>query len=188
MTDKWLNLERPGYFGRKRDEKVAKLNEKYGAGWRLVWEVLIDGKPIRSLEFEQACMAFYEHSYLLYLSGKPEEVDFACSFGECIDNAMTNIESGLDYTKQESYSTHIQDIALRNALRLLGRKFEGPKDKILVIRSKDSSGFRFGPGNVPFYDRQLITQPSMCPRWANLGSVEDFWQSNKWIQVKDPAQ
>ena len=102
-----------------------------------------------------------------------------------MDNALTNITSGRDYTKQEAYSTHIQDIAVRNAMYTLGWKFEGPKDRILVIRSKDSAGYKYGPGNIPFYVPAWIEQPSRCPEWANPGSVEDFWQSNKWLYIKD---
>jgi len=179
----WKNVARPGYFGKRRDEKVAELNAKYGRGdWRLTWVIDYEDQQ-RSLDFIQACIDFYEKSYLRYLEFKPAELDYICSFGECIDNSTTNIESGTDYTAQESWATHIQDIAIRNVLRLLGRKFKGPKNSLLIIRSTDSNGFRFGPGNVPFYDPSLITQPSMAPRWANKGSVEDFWQSNKWIQV-----
>lgn len=175
----WVKVERPGYFGRRRDEKIANLNTQYGKGnWKLAW---VDDKL---LEFEEACMMRYEESYYQFLKKRKDDVDFICSFGECIDNAMTNIESGVDYTKQEAFSTHIQDIAVRNVLVRLNRWFTGPKDKILVIRSADSEGYRFGPGNVPHFAPEDITQPSLRPKWAKPGSVEDFWQSNKWIIKK----
>lgn len=174
----WINDHRPGYFGRQRDQKIKDLDEKFGKGlWRLAWVAGV------SLPFDEACVRFYERSYFHYLRGRKEDVDFICSFGECIDNAPTNIQSGCDYTKQEAFSTHIQDIAIRNVLKGLGRKFEGSKSKILIIRSSDSNGFRFGPGNIPFITPEQITQPSLVPKWGNAGSVEDFWQSNKWIQV-----
>lgn len=180
MTD-FKILSRPGYFGRKRDEKHAQFNAKWGTGnWTLIWHVPDHGKH----EFKDACKNFYEESYFRYFKDRPEDVDFACTYGECIDNAPTNVESGMDYTKQEAFSTHIQDIALRNVLHRLGRKFEGPKDKILVIRSKDTDGIRFGPGEVPFMNPEWIEQPSLCPKWATAGSVEDFWQSNKFLAIK----
>lgn len=176
----WHDLHRPGYFGRKRDEKIKQYNNEYGEGnWRLSW--IVNNLPYN---FGEACILFYEESYYQYLKDKKEDLDFICSFGECIDNANTNIQSGLDYNKQEAYSTHIQDIAVRNVLKKVARKFEGPSDRILVIRSKDSEGFRWGPGNIPFYEPKLITKPELCPKWANKGSVESFWQSNKWIQIK----
>jgi len=175
----WRSDHRPGYFGRRRDAKTAELNAKHGEGrWRLAWVA-----GAFDFSFEKACTVFYEESYLRQLSAHPLEVDFICSFGECIDNAPTNVESGLDYTKQEAFSTHIQDIAVRNVLRRLGRKFDGPPDSLLVIRGVDSNGHRFGPGNVPFITPGLISQPSLVPAWGNRWSVEDFWQSNKWVQV-----
>lgn len=177
----WLNDHRPGYFGRKRDAKVAALNATLGEGkWRLAW-VLPNSEF--SYTFQQACQALYEESYFKHLEHRPEDLDFICSFGECIDNAPSNVRSGCDYTVQESYSTHIQDIAIRNVLRRLGREFTGPEGKVLVIRSVDSEGFKFGPGNVPFMDPSLIIQPSLCPKWAYDCSVEDFWQSNKYVQI-----
>lgn len=198
VLEGWRCVERPGYFGRRRDTKIAGFDEVYGkGGWRLVWiatrptdlppDLFKESKvPLTGgvFDFESACKIFYEESYFRWLQRHPAEVEFACSFGECIDNAPTNVNSGFDYTIQESYSTHIQDIAMRNALRRLGRQFEGPPDKILVIRSKDSEGYRFGPGNIPLFDPSLITQPSKCPDWSNKGTVEDFWQSNKWLQAR----
>jgi hypothetical protein len=203
---KWRNVERPGYFGRRRDSMVVAFNEIYGLGkWRTAWVYVPEWQVSNLFEqvadlykgydeamysraawafpFENACKTFYESSYVAWLAHHPAELEYACSFGECIDNAPTNVNSGRDYSIQESYSTHIQDIAMRNALHRLGRKFEGPPEKILVIRSKDTVGYRFGPGNVPFRTPERITQPSKCPAWANKGSVEDFWQSNKWLQA-----
>jgi hypothetical protein len=176
----WTSIERPGYFGRQRDRKINGYNTTYGEGyWRLVW--ILDDKE---MDFVQACKEAYEESYFQYLKDRPKDLDFICCFGECIDNAPTNIQSGLDYSKQEAFSTHIQDIAVRNVLHRLGLKFNGPLGSVLTIRTKDSNGFRFGPGNVPFYDPTKITQPSLIPTWGNPGTVEDFWQSNKWLQVK----
>lgn len=177
----WDKVSRPGYFGRWRGKIISNLDAFHGAGnWKLVWS--ISGKV--DLEFEDACIVYYEWSYYAYLKQHQELVDEICGYGECIDNAISNIQSGTNYTKQEAYSTHIQDIAVRNVLGLLHRKFEGPADKILVIRSQDSNGYKFGPGNVPFCDKTLIQQPSKRPQWAQPGSVEDFWQSNKYIAVK----
>lgn len=179
----WTTVDRPGYFGRKRDEKVAALDAQYGKGhWRLAWVVDENGGQT----FFNACRIFYEESYYRHLVYKPKDVELICSYGECYDNAVTNIGSGLDYMKQEAYSTHIQDIAVRNVLRRLDRWFIGPADKLLQIRSKDSEGFRYGPGNIPFAWTANIVQPSLCPKWATPGSVEDFWQSNKALQVWRP--
>lgn len=178
----WETVSRPGYFGRKRDEKVAAFDAQYGKGqWRLAW---VAGST--SLTFFNACRQFYEDSYHQHLSVRPEEVDLICQFSECYDNAKSNVKSGIDYQIQEAYSTHIQDIAIRNVLRRLDRWFTGARGDLLQIRSKDSEGFRFGPGNIPFAWPQFIVPPSLCPSWANVHSVEDFWQSNKMLQVWQP--
>ena len=182
----WRNVDRPGYFGKRRDATHLRYDMEYGAGnWRIVWVVpgFRDG-PSLVLGFEQACKVIYEESYVRYLQDRLDDVGFICTFTDCIDNSPTNVHSGLDYTAQEASSTHIQDIAVRNALRRLGYWFTGARTELLVIRSQDSSGYRFGPGNVPLYRPELIIQPSKCPRWANPGSVEDFWQSNKYLQVR----
>ena len=180
MTSPWTPLLRPGYFGRRRDEKIAGYNEKFGEGnWRLVWWYMGD-----FFDFESACISLYGESYFRYLKNRTEDTDFICLFNEVIDNAPTNIASGRDYTKQEAFSTHIQDIAIRNALHRLGLKFTKRAGEVLRVSSADSNGYRWGPGNVPFMDPDEITQPSLCPKWGNAGSVEDFWQSNKMLQIK----
>lgn len=177
----YKKLYRPGYFGRRRDEKVRLLNETYGEGkWTIVWDAEGINHPV---EFLDACYLYYEQSYLIWFQKYPEELDVVCSYSECIDNARTNIQSGTDYTKQEAFSTHIQDIAVRNVLDILGREFEGPYGKILTIRSSDSNGYKYGPGNIPFFDPALIPQPSLRPARASAGSVEDFHQSNKWVAL-----
>lgn len=182
-AQKYKKLYRPGFFGRRRDAIVADLDKKYGKGiWTLVWDDGIMGP----LEFADACKYYYEMSYLNWFRRHPEEVDFICAgYSECIDNAPTNIQSGRDYTKQEAFSTHIQDIAVRNVLHTLKRTFNPSSEEILVIRSADSAGYKYGPGNIPFMRPDLIQIPTKTPRWANEGSVEAFWQSNKWVATKE---
>jgi hypothetical protein len=182
----WKTVSRPGYFGKRRDQIHMQLDIAHGAGnWRLVW--IIPGFNSGAdlvLDFAQACKAFYEESYFQHLRNRPDDIDFICEFAECMDNSPTNVQSGLDYTMQEASSTHIQDIAVRNVLHRLGRSFTGARTELLVIRSADSAGFRFNPGNVPFYNPALIIKPEIKPSWAQSNSVEAFWQSNKTLQVR----
>jgi hypothetical protein len=190
MSEIWIPWTRPGYFGRRRDEKIAALNKQHSEGnWKLGWmaEGTFDAFSA-FYEFEQACKNIYEESYFQHFKDRIDDLNFATSFGECYDNAKTNVESGLDYAKQEAFSTHIQDIALRNVLKRLDLKFKGPPDLLMQIRSNDTAGIRFGPGVVPFFNPKLIIQPSLRPSWAAEGSVEDFWQSNKYVLVKRDAE
>jgi len=189
----WLFEDRPGFFGKNRDNIIAGYNEKYGKdGWQLAW---MPSKYLHRAyvpyDFINACKAFYEQSYYIYMRSLPFEIlDELCRYGECYDNAITNVKSRLDYTIQEAYSTHIQDIAVRNVMAALGRKFMTGGAPLLQIRGSKVSiggtcslGTLLSPANVPFYDPDMIIQPSKCPDWANEGSVEDFWQSNKILQV-----
>lgn len=180
--------ERPGFFGRRKNEKIAELNRKYGFNnWELRHVLELPKEPKKLVDFydfTRACTELYEESYYRHLYARPHIVDAICAFGEVYDNAETNVTSGYDYTRQESYSTHIQDIAIRNSLRRLGRWFQG--SVLLQVRGPESEGFRLGlnPGQVPFFMPQMIIQPSLAPSWAGKGSVEDFWQSNKLCFVK----
>jgi len=183
----WVSVERPGYFGRRRDLKISGYNARFGIGnWRIAW--VVESNPATGMErgafeFNDACERFYDEAYFRWLRDHPDAVETICQYGECMDNDISNLQSGLDYTKQESWATHIQDIAVRNALHRLGRTFNGESSKILVIRSKDTNGYFLSPGRVSFHMPHWITSPSLAPQWAQQGSVEDFWQSNKWIQV-----
>lgn len=135
-------------------------------------------------EFLSACYYYYERSYYKFLYTRPDLMDYICSFGECIDKDPSNVGSGTDYEKQESTSTHIQDIAVRNVMRRRYKVFTGEADNLLVIRGRNSNGAMLSPGVVPFHDPMLITKPSLRPSWAEEGSMEDFWQSCKFIYVR----
>lgn len=181
----WVNLFRPGFFGRNRDKIFAELNEEYGEGkWRLVWYA--PDLNYEDLEYKEACKYYYEESYYQFLRERHDLVNQIIQYNECYDNAISNIKSGLDYTIQEAYSTHIQDIAIRNVLKRLHVWFK-PEGlglpNLLQIRHQGGLGSILGPGNVPFWNPCRIEQPSKRPSWANKDSVEDFWQSNKYVQV-----
>lgn len=204
MTDmNWRIVERPGFFGRRKDEKIAELNKRYGEGNWLLRHILprnemerlalteMKTQPSIRLEdtydYLRACKELYEESYYRHLRDNPAVVSQICHFSEVYDNAETNVQSGMDYTVQESYSNHIQDIAIRNCLSRLGRRFSvDPGAVLLQVRGPGSIGYRLGlgPGQVPFFDTTLIVQPSLAPGWAGKGSVEDLWQSNKHVLVR----
>jgi hypothetical protein len=178
---KWTAIERPGYFGKQRDEIVERYNTSYGKGnWQLGWKYFGN-----FYSFNTACRYLYERSYFEYLNKHPELLDFITTFDECFDNSLTNVSSGLDYTKQEAGSTHIQDIAIRNCLYLTDTKFNGRSGgkNMLEIRGRDSNGYKLNPGNVPFFVPDQIESPNVAPTWAPAGSVENFWQNNKWLLV-----
>lgn len=176
----WRNVERPGYSGAFRDQRKAEWDEKFGAGnWRLGW--LANGL---TLDFLGAC-ALYEDAYFEFLRSHWEILRELCSeASEVYDDAESNVGSGLDYTKQETEHTHIQDIAIRRSLVRLGVGFSG--NKLVQIRGdvgSHSLSKRLSPGVIPFHRNDWICRPQL-KGWWKLGSVEAFYQSNKFLQLR----
>ena len=174
----WVTVDRPGYFGKHREEKHAEFDKLYGVGgWRLAW--LVDGEI-----FTQAQMTMlYEDSYYFFLLQNPAvSVQLLNEASDVYDDALTNIECGFDYEAQETERTHVQDIAIRRVVSRLGRVFKGSTP----IQIRDSLGTHplsvtLSPGQVPFHRPSLLSQPELEGWWAP-GSVESFYQSNKVLQ------
>ena len=179
-TNGWVALERPGYFGRYRNDRYRNWDEKYGAGnWRIVW---LAGESY--VDFLGVC-ALYEDAYFVFLKSDilvlKNLIDSAI---EVYDDAPSNVESGLDYKKQETERTHIQDIAIRRSLIRMGRWFKGTE----LIRIRQEKGTHklsvtLSPGRVRFHLPELIVKPQITGWWDN-NSIESFYQSNKHLQIK----
>ena len=171
----WIDVERPRQLGKERDKRHAQWDIKYGKdNWRLVWKV-----KNFFFDFLGAC-ALYEDAYFAFLQfHHPMVVQLTDAGSNVYDNELSNIESGLDYTKQESVLTHVQDIAIRRCLVRLGSWFRGAEP--IQIRSHDSK-FPLSPGLVPFHRPNLIEQPEIVG-WWQPGSTESFYQSNRFLQV-----
>lgn len=174
----WITVGRPGYLGGARDRMHKEWNVRYGAGgWRLVWEA--EGK---FLDFLGAA-ELYEESYYRFLKGQPEVLETLIrEASEVYDDALSNIASGFDYTRQETGRTHVQDVAIRRCVRRLGRRFEGASP----IQIRDRLGahplsLTLSPGQVPFHAPGIIRQPELTGWWLP-GSVEAFYQSNRLLQ------
>lgn len=188
----WKNLERPGYLGAFRDQRIAQWNEKFGVGnWRLGWCLSsLDNRlgwtvDSISIDFIGAC-ALYEDAYFEFMKQNPSLVEVLCSeASEVWDDAISNIASGLDYTKQETKHTHIQDIAIRRCLVRLGRAFSG-RERIQIRDEvgEHSLSMTLSPGRVPFHQPDWIYTPEVVGWWLP-GSVEAFYQSNKFLQIRE---
>lgn len=167
----WETVARPGQFGKERDARHREYDARYGVGrWRLVWH----GGEVTAL---------YEDAYFAYLSERSDLLErLLADARDVYDDAESNVDSGLDYTRQETAQTHLQDIAIRRCLVRLGRTFRG--QDLVQIRSSSSHpvGAALSPTNVPFHRPELILQPAV-PGWWTPGSVEDFYQSNKVLQT-----
>jgi hypothetical protein len=181
LVAQWQNEFCPGHLAGHRDEKHAQWDKQYGKdNWRLTW---IYGKTY--LDFLGVC-AVYEDAYYQFLVNNSNVavalVNEAC---QIYDDQPSNILSGLDYTKQETDRTHIQDIAIRRCMMRMGLHFEG--DQLIRIRQEKGNhalSMILSPGRVPFHKSRLILQPELEPTWWQLGSVESFYQSNRILQTR----
>jgi hypothetical protein len=184
MTQGWKDAARPAYFGAKRDMIFADYDSTYGKGnWRLAWRV---GEV--DVDFIGAC-ALYEDAYFAFFKNRP--LAFRRLLREArnvYDDSPSNVDSGFDYAKQETGRTHVQDIAIRRCVLRSGKWFKGTA----LIQIRDSEGshplsMELSPGQVPFHLLSLI-EPYADDRrnaqWYKVGSVEDFYQRNRYLQIR----
>ena len=177
---KWQTLFRPGYLGKHKETKYQEWNEAYGIGnWRLVW---LWGNQAK--DFLGAC-ELYETAYLKFLrQHKNLTMELITEASNVYDDSPTNVLSGMDYLKQETNRTHIQDIVIRRALKKLGLQFKGNTlIRIRHNRGEHSFSMLLSPGKVPFHRPELIEKP-LLEGWWDRGSVECFYQSNRHLQVR----
>lgn len=175
----WALTERPGYLGSLRDEMFRQWDNKHGEGnWRLRWRV---GSTV--VGFLGAC-ALYEDAYMHFLKKNSCVVaQLRRGARNIYDDAPSNVASGLNYGTQETGRTHIQDIAIRNCLVRMGVWFNGTE----LIQIRDKKGVHplsmtLSPGRVPFHKQGFIVQPEL-EGWWDQGSVEAFYQSNRYLEV-----
>ena len=186
--DEWRLVDNrsPGYVGSRRNELWAERDSQYGKGnWRSVW--LVAGEY---LEYEEVCR-LYEEAYFQYFKIRPELLECLLeTASDVYDDDPGNVESGLDYSKQGSTRTHIQDIAIRNCVRRFGRQFTG--QTLLQIRDREGKhalSLALSPGQVPFHQPELISEPANLQEirskaWWLPSSVEDFYQRAKRLAVR----
>jgi ribosome modulation factor len=183
----WRRVERPGYFGRRRQERHQAYDGLYGpSNWRLAWQI---GERMGG--FDEVVM-LYEDAYVLYLAQRTDLLDqLVRDARDVYDDAPSNVESGLDYARQETARTHIQDIALRRSLVRLGRRFAGKQ--LIQIRGRGAEppvhplSMALCPYQVPFHRSEWIVRPVLDGWWledGGEGSVEAFYQSNKFLEVR----
>jgi hypothetical protein len=197
MKKEYTLVGRPGYFGKQRDRIFEKYDLFYGKGnWEIGWvfgENLTwdnDRLSIRGeyqlLEFPENCKP-YEESYYQYFANHRSELEWITNnYKDVFDNSPTNVNSRLDYTKQEKgIGTHIQDIAIRNVVNKFGLKFQG--EGLLQVRTGvGGPGENWSPMNIPFYETKWIMQPKLNGWWDKgvPDSVECWYQSNKVLMAK----
>jgi hypothetical protein len=188
----WKVVERPGYFGTSRNEIHVRYDNQFGEdNWRIAWQF---GDQI--IQRPEA-LQIYEDGYYEFLKSNREVLDWiVTTASDVYDTAPSNIGAKFSYDLQETPSNHIHDVAIRRAVLRNGVWFNG--DYLVHVRP-EKEGERLGPHLIPFHlpnmifrgqikykgeDRDFTTNP---PWWIKMGiedSVEQFYQQNKVLEVK----
>jgi hypothetical protein len=182
-----LELERPGYLGKKRDEVYALWDSKYGSGkWTLAYRW---GEQILS---PKEGIQIYEDAYYEYLKDSVILDGLLADAYDIFDTAPSNVLSKFDYDKQETPNNHIHDIAIRRSVLRLGKFFKGKN--LIQVRGEGTKGACFSPYMIPFHLPELIVPGEIKdygnkgPWWIKKGipnSVEEFYQQNKILVLKN---
>jgi hypothetical protein len=174
----WITIDRPGFSGRKRDNKHLQLNNKYGKdNWRTAWQW---GDQIikRDLAYQLYEDAYFCDSFINETIWK----ELVSTAKNVYDYNPIDVKSGLDYSIQNGPANHLQDISIRRVVKRRGWEFSG--DELIQIRSQSQYwGNKLSPGRVSFHYPEQIVTPHL-KSWWNNDSIEDFYQSNKVLQVK----
>ena len=188
----WKIVDRPGYFGEKRDKLQAGFDKKYGLGsWRIAWE--FGGLVVPRAE----ALQLYEDGYYEHFKAKPDLLNWLVDkFSDVFDTAPSNVKAGFSYDIQETPNNHLHDVAIRRAVLRNGRWFSGKK--LLEVRSANAEGWVLSPCNIPFHLSHMIYQgptkykgeerdfAANPPWWIRKGvknNVEEFYQQNKLLQA-----
>jgi len=173
----WKTIERPGPFGDKKSQILKEYDLNYGKNnWRIVHKY-----NDLFLSFIQTCKVF-EEAYFQDSFRRPGLwKELRQNARDVYDISESDIKSGLDYSIQNNVATHIQDIAIRNVFAR--RKWVFVGEEYFQIRSNSKPfGFELTPGKVLFHEPWTIVNPSI-KGWWDKNSVEDFYQSNKYLQI-----
>ena len=187
----WVTVERPGYFGKRKEELEAKWNNEYGEGnWRLVWET----PQGQILTFDEV-FTMYIAGYTEYFRLHPDEALYLTdNYSYAYDKDPITEEEAFDpraLFEKLGRPNQFHHVALNTALKELGLTFKG-KEPIQVRAGKlgtDSdnwpAGWQWQPGLIPAINPEMIRDDVVFEaRWWNDGSIEDLYQSCKALQVK----
>lgn len=171
---------RPGFLGAERAYFEKQWNDWFGPeNWSMEHMFGTLRMP------QQAALALYENAYVAFFKKNPDISAFITqNYRDVYDNSITNVQSGLDYNRQEVRDTrgiHLQDIAIRRALKKLELNFNPEAEALLQVRGARSNGWYLSPGVIPF-NHDVTYSP--ISSWCDKGSIEEFYQSTRFCFVK----
>ena len=214
LAEVWIAVGLPGFSGREKADRRARLDTRYGAdGWRLAH--VVRGRIVPPA----TAIREYEEAYRVFLRDRRALVAFLAEHcGNIYDDSVANVFDG-EYDQPQTASNHYQDIAVRRVIAELadddawpevvptgpgdadlvdlgtGRTEHVPRaygfrgDGLLQIREPDSPGFMLSPAVVPVHDPDLITSLPGRQEWYHVEgcghlSVEAFWQMSRVVEVR----
>jgi hypothetical protein len=179
MGIEWKVVDQPGFFGNKRFEKIARYNIDYGEdNWKIAWKW-----NDRWLENSDAHTIYTQAYFYDSISRESLWKKLLKRASDVYDNSESNVDSGTDFAMQENQSVHLQDIAIRKVLEMRDWEFQG--GELVQIRNhKQWGGRNFSPGKVAFHMPDYIAERRVIG-WWDKDSIEDFYQSNKFLLVAD---
>lgn len=189
--ENWVTAERPGYFGKSREEQEKAWDEKYGKGnWRLAWET----PQKEALTFDGIIQEYVE-GYTEYFRQHPDEAKWITeNYAYAYDKEIITKEEAFDpyalYQKQGK-ANQFHHVALNIALeKVLDTPFKG-EEPIKVRAGKPNTpveqwpaGWKWHPGLIPCVHPEMIQDVTFDNQWWKKGSIEDLYQSDKVLQIK----
>ena len=189
--DQWITVERPGYFGKKRAEFEKRWNEEYGEGnWKLVWET-----PRGNVLDYDGIIQEYIEGYAEYFRSHLDEAEYVTSnFSYCYDKEMVSKDEAFDPYARYNRPGHVNqfhNVAMNIALeKVLGMPFKG-EVPLKVRAAKPGTpkeewplGWHWQPGLIPSAHPEEIFDMDFEGQWWDKGSIEDFYQCNKALQIR----
>jgi len=110
IIDDWAILGRPGFAGKQKIQKRKELLDKFGeSNWKIAY--LYED----NLLSREEALIHFENSYQKFFEDNPEILEWLLQTATDIyDNQESNVNSGLDYSIQETEDAHLHDIAKAN--------------------------------------------------------------------------
>lgn len=189
--EKWQTIELISYLGKERDSKAAEWDQKYGTeNWRLIHQAS-NGETLTYADiFWKVYVAGYSNFFLHNLN---EAQWISSNFSYTYDKDLISFKSAFDpYALYQVPNTPNQfhHTALNIALvYFTGFPFKG-ENPLQVREGKPGTpistwpaGWRFSPGKIKAVRADLIPQTDNLGWWQK-GSIEDFYQSSKILQVR----
>ena len=182
-VDGWQIIGRPGRLGSRRRQRIGEWDHAFGVrGWRLTW--LIRDR----YHDENASLSLYEDAYFHELRKDDQLLEsLVLTALDVYKNDLSDVDSGLDYRIQNAPAHHLEDIAVRRCLVRMGMWFTGEQLLRLGGADKDPAPGRLrlalSPHRLPFHRQDLIVRPELDGWWLP-GSVESFYQSNKYLLAR----